>query len=393
MLIEKIFHGSKRYWFTLTVLVATIVLGVMAYMVQYNEGLGVTGMSRDIPWGFYIAQLTFLVGVAASAVMVVLPYYLHDYKTFGKVVVLGEFLAIAAVVMCVAFVVVDIGQPGRALNVVLHASPNSVLFWDVVVLFGYLMLNLVIARVTFGAEYRGMAPPKWIKPVILLSIPWAVSIHTVTAFLYSGLGARPFWLSAILAPRFLASAFAGGPALLLILCLVARKFSKFDVGDKAIKTLSKIIAYAMVANVFFIALEFFTVYYSDMPHHTAHFEYLYFGLEGASNLPPFMLVSTLLALVSLLVLLVPAARNNTKLLVLACVTVIASIWIDKGMGMVIAGFNPTPLEYVRSYWPTYIEGAVSIGIYAIGATILLLLFKIGLSAREEHLQTGKGVGE
>ena len=116
-------------------------------------------MSRDVSWGLYIGQFTFLVGVAASAVMLVIPYYLHDFKKFGKLVILGEFLAISAVIMCVLFIFVDMGQPMRITNVILHPTPNSVMFWDSVVLIGYLGLNLVIGWTTLGAERKGVKPP------------------------------------------------------------------------------------------------------------------------------------------------------------------------------------------------------------------------------------------
>ncbi len=261
-MLERVLKGGRQYWTLVGTLMFIILVGIFAFSKQFNEGLTVTGLSRDVPWGFYIAQLTFLVGVAASAVMVVLPYYLHDYKAFGKLTILGEFLAIPAVFMCMLFVMVDLGQPMRAMNVMLYPTPNSMLFWDMMVLSGYLALNVVISMVTFGAERKGVAPPNWIKPIIILSIPWAVSIHTVTAFLYSGLEGRAFWMTAILAPRFLASAFASGPSLLIILCLIVRKFTKFDPGKEAIQALARIVAYAMVINVFFVGVELFTGLYS-----------------------------------------------------------------------------------------------------------------------------------
>jgi molybdopterin-containing oxidoreductase family membrane subunit len=339
-----------------------------------------------VPWGFYIAQLTFLVGVAASAVMVVLPYYLHDFKEFGKLAILGEFLAIPAVIMCVLFVLVDMGQPMRLTNLFLHPTPNSVMFWDASVLMGYLFLNIVISQVTFGAERKGIAPPKWIKPVILLSIPWAVSIHTVTAFLYNGLAARPFWMTAILAPRFLASAFAAGPAILILLCLIVRHFTEFDPGDKALNKLGEIVAYAMTANVFFILLEIFTAFYSAIPEHLHHFQYMYLGLTDESGphttIAPWMWASTALAVVALVLLLVPRYRRSRFGLVLACLSVIGSLWIDKGMSMVVTGFIPNPLGEVVEYIPTLPELGITAGIYAIGGLILTVLYKVAISVRE-----------
>ena len=261
-MFEKAMTGGRRYWIWLLALVAVIGLGFLFYLRQLSEGLAITGMSRDVSWGLYIAQFTFLVGVAASAVMVVLPYYLHDWKVFGKITILGEFLAVSAVTMCMLFIFVDMGQPMRALNMILHPTPGSMMFWDMVSLGGYLCLNAVIALTTLRAEQKAVAPPRWIRPVILLSIPWAISIHTVTAFLYSGLPGRSLWLTAILAPRFLASAFAAGPALLILLSMLIRKLTRFDAGREAIGKLALIVTYAMIANVFFILMEIFTAFYS-----------------------------------------------------------------------------------------------------------------------------------
>src|SRR3989337_2923282 len=273
-MLEKALVGSKKYWMWVSFLGTLILVGLFNYLRQFSYGLGITGLGRDVSWGLYIGQFTFLVGVAASAVMLVIPYYLHDFKKFGKIVILGEFLAVSAVIMCVLFIFVDMGQPMRIMNVILYPTPNSVMFWDSVVLGGYMLLNIIIGWTTLEADRYSVPPPKWVKPLIYLSIPWAVSIHTVTAFLYAGLPGRHFWLTAIMAARFLASAFAGGPALLIILALLVSKFTKFDAGNEAIQALGKIVTYFMITNVFFLGLEFFTAFYSKIPGHTSPFMYL-----------------------------------------------------------------------------------------------------------------------
>src|SRR4030067_2323530 len=247
-MLETALKGSRKSWVWIFFLLAVIGAGFISYIYQFRVGLGVTGMSRDVSWGLYIGQFTFLVGVAASGVMVVLPYYLHNYKAFGRITVLGEFLAIAAVIMCMLFIFVDMGQPLRVLNVILHPTPNSVMFFDMLVFSVYLMLNILVGWTVLGAERKGIAAPSWVKPFIILSIAWAPSIHTVTAFLYAGLPGRHFWLSAIMAARFLASAFAAGPSLLIILALIVRKTTKFDPGKEPIQAIGKIVAYAMCAD-------------------------------------------------------------------------------------------------------------------------------------------------
>ncbi len=382
-MLEKAFEGSKKYWAWIIFLGALALVGMYYYLQQFMYGLGITGLGRDVSWGLYIGQFTFLVGVAASAVMLVIPYYLHDYKTFSKIVILGEFLAISAVTMCILFIMADMGQPMRVMNVVLHPTPNSVMFWDFLVLSGYLVLNILIGWVTLGSDRKGVPPPKWIKPFIYLSVPWAVSIHTVTAFLYAGLPGRHFWLSAIMAARFLASAFAGGPALLIILALIVRKISKFDPGKEPIQALGKIVAYAMFANVFFLGLEFFTAFYSGIPGHTDSFKYLYVGLDDHRELVPLMWTSSVFAIIALIMLIIPAARKNEKSLIVACIMLFISLWIDKGFGLIIGGLVPNPLEQVRTYWPTMPEAWITIGVWSIGFLILSMLYKIAVSVREQ----------
>jgi len=380
-MLEKALSGSRAYWSWIFALLVIIGGGVACWFWQFTEGLTITGLSRDVVWGLYIAQFTFLVGVAASAVMVVLPYYLHDYKAFGKMTILGEFLAIPAVIMCMLFIFVDMGMPNRILNVFLHPTVHSMMFWDTVALGGYLVLNIVISHFTLSSERREEPPPRWLRPIILLSIPWAVSIHTVTAFLYAGLAARPFWMTAILAPRFLASAFAAGPAILILLAFFVRRISTFDPGKQAIDTLAKIVTYAMTINVFFVLMELFTALYSDIPEHVHHFQFLFMGLEGENTLAPWMWVSSILAIVSLIVLINPRTRSHYSWLRFGCVAVVLSLWIDKGLGMVIAGFVPNPLGKVVHYWPTAPEFMISIAIYAIGALVLTGLYKIALEVR------------
>ncbi|MFH0789650.1 MAG: NrfD/PsrC family molybdoenzyme membrane anchor subunit [Pseudomonadota bacterium] len=380
-MFEKALSGTKAYWSWVFSLLLFIGIGVACYLYQFNEGLRVTGMGRDVSWGFYIAQFTFLVGVAASAVMLVLPYYLHDVHAFGKITILGEFLAVASVTMCILFIFVDLGNPVRILNVLLYPSPNSILFWDMNVLNGYLFLNIFIGWNVLAAERKAIAPPKWVKPLIYISIPWAVSIHTVTAFLYAGLPGRHFWLTAIMAVRFLGSAFAAGPALLIILALLLKRISGFDSGQEAINKLRNIVTYAILISIFFVLLELFTAFYSNIPGHKQAFQYLFFGLEGHGKYIIWTWVSVAAAILSTLILLFPLARKSNAWLVAACIGVFGSLWIEKGLTLVVTGFIPSPLEHITEYAPTLTEIFIGLGIWATGFLILTLLYKIAISVK------------
>lgn len=382
-MLELAVKGNKWYWGWLVVLLGIIGAGFGIYLVQLKFGLGITGMSRDVSWGFYIANFTYLVGVAAGGVMVVLPYYLHDYKAYGKITILGEFLAIAAIVMCLLFIMADLGQPMRALNVLLYPSPRSVLFYDAIVLNGYLFLNLVIGWNVLEAERNGVHYQSWLKPLIYISIPWAVSIHTVTAYLYCGLPGRHFWLTAVLAPRFLASAFAAGPALLILLCLFIRRFTHFDPGRQQIQALAKTVAYAICINVFFFLCEVFVAFYSQIPGHTTHLKYLFVGLHGHGALVPWMWASMILMAIGIVLTVTPATRRNEASLAVACAVIILGTWIDKGLGMISGGFVPNPLHEVNEYAPTLPEIGITLGVYAIGALVLTVLYKMAVGVKEE----------
>lgn len=385
-MLEKAFVGGRKYWTWLVCLLAVIGLGFIMWLWQFRVGLGITGMSRDVSWGFYIGQFTYLVGVAAAGVMVVIPYYIHHYKAFGRITILAEFMAVGAVSMCLLFILVDLGNPVRALNVMLHPTPGSVLFWDMIVLNGYLFLNIFIGWNVLSAERKGSLPPGWIKPFIYLSIPWAISIHTVTAYLYSGLPGRHFWLTAVMAPRFLSSAFCAGPALLILLCLIVRKTTRFDPGKEQILTLGGIVAYALILNVFLFLCELFTVFYSQIPGHMDHFTYLFFGYHGQGNLTSMMWAAFALLTMAIILLAIPACRRNEGILAVACVLTVIGTWIDKGFGLVVGGFVPNPLHEVTEYWPTVPEGLIALAVWATGLLIITVLYRIATTVKEEGEQ-------
>jgi Ni/Fe-hydrogenase subunit HybB-like protein len=382
-MLEIAIKGSKNYWLWIVFLLAVMGAAGIAYIDQFMNGLVITGMSRDVTWGFYIANFTFLVGVAAGGVMVVIPYYLHDYEKFHRITILGEFLAVASLIMCLLFIIVDLGQPTRMLNVLLYPTPHSMLFYDMIVLNGYLFLNIVVGWKVLEAERNQVEPAPWVKPLVYLSIPFAIGIHTVTAYLYCGLPGRGFWLTAILAPRFLASAFAAGPAFLIILCYLIRKFTKFDPGWEAMQTLSKIVCYAIIANIFFFLCEVFVVAYSGIPGHASHLKYLFFGYHGHDMMVPWMWTSFILMGLGAILLVIPKFRTNYTLLPVTCAMIFVGAWIDKALGMIAGGFVPSPLHHVTEYAPTGQEILISLGVYATGFFVLTVLYKLATTVKEE----------
>jgi molybdopterin-containing oxidoreductase family membrane subunit len=380
-MIEKAFAGNRRYWTWIALLLACIAAGVLMYMRQLDEGLAVTGLSRTVSWGLYIGQFTFFDGIAASALMVVIPYYLHDAKQFGKVAILGVLLAIAGVIVSMLFVMVDLGQPSRVMNVLLYPAPHSVMFWDILSLSGYLLLNAVIAFFTLGAERQSLPPPAWLKAVVYLSIPWAVGIQIVSAFLYSGLAARPLWLTAVLVPRFLASAFAAGTALLILMIFVLRRTVRYDVGEDVIGKLSSIVMYAASLSALLVLGEIFTGSYGGVPADREIVLLQYASLHGAWTMTAWMWGSGLLMIGALVVLYVPAWRQSHATLSLACVCVFLSLWMDKGLAFIVGGFEPSSLGSLAPYRPSLTEWVIAAGIWALGALMLTMFYKITAAIR------------
>jgi molybdopterin-containing oxidoreductase family membrane subunit len=373
-------RGNPLYWAWVILLVGLIVLGAFAYAGQLRDGLITTSMRDQVSWGFYIGNFTFLVGVAAAAVLLVIPAYVYHWKPIKEVAILGELLAISAIVMSGLFVLVDVGHPERLWHLVpglgrLHL-PASLLAWDVLVLNGYLVLNLVIVTYLLFATYRGRLPnPRIFMPLVLFSIPCAIGIHTVTAFLYNGFPSRPFWNSAILVPRFLASAFCSGPAVLLILMQLLRKFTRFEIQDAAIWKIAELMAYAMFLNLFLFGAEAFKEFYSNT-HHVLHMRYMFVGLGEHAAIVPYMWVSLAASVLAFLLFLVPATRRHPVTLNLGCVLIYLGVYLEKGMGLIIPGLTPDTLGEIYEYFPSRSEMLVSAGIFSFGFLVFTLMVKV-----------------
>jgi molybdopterin-containing oxidoreductase family membrane subunit len=382
-------NGSLLFYTWMTVLTAVALVGANAWANQVAAGMIVTHMTDHVSWGLYIANFTFCVGLAAGGVMMVIPAYLYDDEEMHKVVIIGEAVAIAAIVMCTLSVLVDLGRPDRFWHMIPGIGrfnwPVSMLTWDVIVLNGYLLINLHIVGYLLYMRYLGRRPdPRWYVPFVFLSIIWAISIHTVTAFLYCGLGGRPFWNTALLAPRFLASAFVSGPAFIILVMRVLRITTGYASPPGPAKTLIHIIRVAMVINLVMLASELFTVFYTGGSHAISA-RYLFLGLHGHGGLVPWIWTATILNLVGAVLFFMPTALERGPVRIIACLLCIIGIWIEKGMGLIIPGFIPSTLHEIVEYSPSIIEWKVTAGIWAFGMLLLTLMLKLIVTVFKEQL--------
>ena len=370
--------GGLPFYAWMTALTAIALVGANAWAHQVVNGLGVTALTDQVSWGMYIGNFTYGVGLAAGAVMMVIPAYLYHDKAMHDVVIVGEILAISAIVACLAFVTVDIGR----LDHVWHMAPfighfhwpMSMLTWDVAVLNGYLVINLHVVGYLLYSRFLGREPDRrWYLPFVFLSIAWAVSIHTVTAFLYCGLGGRPFWNTAVLAPWFIVSAFVTGPAFIVLSLQVVRRTSSFHVGDGAIGTLLKVLRITTLINLFLVGSEIFTQFYTGGTH-VAAATYLYFGLHGHARLVPWIWTAIAFDITAALIFLTSDLRRHLWRIDVACVLTLVGIWIEKGIGLIVPGFIPSTLHEMVEYLPNAVEWKVSVGVGALS----LMVFTLGL---------------
>lgn len=376
--VRYVLKGGTKFYAWMGSL-AVLILGMLyVFYLQNTDGLIVTGMTSQIHDGLYFANLVFLVGVAAGAVTIVFPAYAYHHEGMHKVAVLGEMLAITAVIMVMMFVFAHMGRPDRLWHMVPPwgiYSFSSMLGWDVMVLNGYLILNIVCGFYYLWCKYTGNPlNKKWFMPVVWIAIVWALSIHTVTAFLISTMPARPMWFHSMMPIRFITTAFAAGPALIILIFLIVRKNTKFWVDDSAIKLLTTIVTWCLGIAIFLTLSEVVVELYARTEHANGLY-YLMFGLHGLTKLVPWFWSAIVLMIGAFILFLIPSFRNDFTKLPIACAMAFAGIWIEKGMGLIVPGFIPTPIGEVTEYYPSFVEVMMTLGIWAFGFFILTILLK------------------
>ena len=379
------FVGNWQYRLWMLILTVIAILGLNAWCKQFVQGLVITGMTDQVSWGIYIANFTFLEGISAVAVMLAAPIYIYRDQELHNLVIFRLQFAIVGVIMCLLFVTVDLGQPLRFHHLLLRLNfPASMLAWDVIVLNVYLLLCFIAGSYLIYCAYRKRVPNRWVYiPLVTAAIAWAISVHVIAGFLYVGLGARPFWNTAIIAPRLLTSAFAAGPAFVILTLQVVSWATNYHIAKKELTLLRRVVTVALLMSMFLLGCEIFTEFYTDSAH-IASTDYLYFGLHGAHALVPWIWTAFAMNSTALLLLLSPLA-TRMRVMNVACVLIIIGIWIEKGMGLIIPAFVPSPLGEIVEYSPTLSEILVCFGIWAFGLLIYTILIRITVPVLQGQL--------
>lgn len=392
-----IVKGGMVFYAWIGVLLGLIGCLVYGDYLHATEGLSYTGMTGQVSDGLYLANLIFLVGIAAGAVTIVFPAYVYHHKALHKVTVLGEMLAISAVIMCILFVLSHMGRPDRLWHMLpiigIYNIPYSMLAWDTLVLVVYMLLNLVGGFYYLYRHYLGQPlNKKFYLPLIYISIVWALSIHTVTAFLISTMPARPMWHHDMMPIRFIITAFAAGPSMIILIFLIIRNRTRFWIDNEAIDLLSHIVTYCLGIALFLAFSEVVTELYHETEH-SLGLKFLMFGAHGVNDLAPWYWGSLAANITAFLMLLTPRVRKNYYLLPIACLLAFGGIWVEKGMGLLIPGYIPTPIGEITRYVPTRMEILVTLGNWAAGLLILTLLLKGAIGVLLGDIKYGESVSE
>ncbi len=380
--VRLILKGNKFYYAWCLLLLALICAGAYEYLEELLSGESRANMSDSVSWGFYIGNYTFLVGVAAAAIMLVIPAYIYHWQPIKEIVILGELLAVCAMIMVFSFVIVDLGHPERFWHMLPGIGtlnwPYAVLSWGIMSMNGYCILNAVIVTYVLYKTYMGRKPNnKILWPLVIFSIPMAVSIHTVTACIYSGMVARPYWNAAVLAPRFLTSAFCSGPAVLTILLQILKRTTRLKIQDAAIWKIAELMAYAMALNLFLTGVEAFKEFYAG-GEHVVFSEFYFIGLGNNKTLVPYAWGAVACDVAAFLLLLIPATRKNVITLNLGCLLIYAGTYIEKGMGLLIPGFTPDTLGEIHPYTPSMSELLIAAGVFSLGFLLFTVSVKVAV---------------
>jgi molybdopterin-containing oxidoreductase family membrane subunit len=376
-------RGSRAYFLWVGLLLVVIAAGLLAYLNQLNQGLITSNMRDQVSWGFYIGNFAFLVGVAAAAVVLVIPAYVYNWGPIREVVLIAELLSVAAIIMCILFVTVDVGRP----EMLWHLAPGlgtpnvpySMLIWDILVLNSYFAINYFIVTYLLFKAYTGQKyNANFIMPVIFLSIPLAIGIHSVTAMLFMGLKSRAFWHTAILAPRFLSSAFCSGPALLVLIFQILRRVGKMAISDEALYKIGELLAYAMAVNIFFLGMEVFVEFYQETSH-SIHARFQWFGIHGRTDIAVYTWLALAANSAALIGFMVPSLRRHLPILNAACVLAIGGVFVEKGLGLLLPGMTPDAMGEVYVYNPSLNEVVVAAGVWGVGALLFTLMAKVAMA--------------
>lgn len=370
--IEELRNAGRFYWSLVAALIIMIALGGFAWFFQLpiSQGLVVTGMRDVFAWGYYIQNFMYFVGLSAGGLVIYSSIQLFGAKQFKPIARLAVLQAGVCVFVAALFIVVDLGNPQRVFWFLLSPNFRSVFIFDATILNLYLILCIIDAWVLMTE--RGGERLELI--MTLISLPAAIGLHSITAWILGLQKARELWHTALMAPIFLSSAMVSGIALLILICLAINKFTEIKFEKKMFNNMSKLLATILVVDLFFLFSEVLT---GTWPSSTTpgHLERLMLILTGKYS-PLFLSEVFLFGVLPFFLLAIPKTRTSTPIQILACSFILTGVFIKRFM-FIVMGFAVSPIGPIASsYIPTLVEFLVGTGVWAIGALIFIIAVKL-----------------
>jgi molybdopterin-containing oxidoreductase family membrane subunit len=292
-------------------LLTIIAMAVWGYIIQLENGLGVTGMRDYVSWGLYIASFVFFVATALVGMLISAVVGLLGQKWIIPISRIAEMIALAFVMMAGIVIVVDMGRPDRLLNVFIYGRFQSPIFWDITVVNIYLIISFLLLFLPLlpdlGIIRNHMKKdlPKWqwnlynvlslgwvgtpgqykilhrtIRVLLILIVPVAMALHTVTSWL-SALTLRAGWDSTIFGPYYVSGAFVAGSGAVLIAMYFLRKYYKLEdyITDFHFDKMGKLMVLVALVYLYFNINEFLVPGFK-MKEADAHHIHTLFSLHG-----------------------------------------------------------------------------------------------------------------
>lgn len=369
-------HRGSRVWTAwVAVLVVGLLIGLGSFVYQWSAGLTVTGLSNTITWGLYIVAFMFLVGISAGGLIVVAGAELAGTHRFEHVNRLAVVCSMAAVATAAGTILPDLGRPQMAWKMIVQPHLTSPLVWDMAVL----SLYLAIGAIDLWILTRRPVPPHALRVMAIVSLPVAILVHSVTAWIFGLLVARPFWNTPLLAPLFISSALVSGTALVITTAAITERTTDFVVGGAVYRGLRRLVLWFVAADAFLLFTEVMTTYVSGEPDHREQLDVLLTG-----RLAPVFWSEIIAGL------LLPAAllvwRTERRWIVTASVLLLAGVFAKRINILFAAEFDPLvglapgipggrPGQEFRPdeiYLPSWVELGVLLGMAAFFCSIVTI---------------------
>jgi molybdopterin-containing oxidoreductase family membrane subunit len=386
--------GAWRAW--VGALAAGLVVGAACFAYQWSRGLTVTGLSNTVSWGMYIVAFMFLVGASAGGLIVVAGAELAGTRRFERLDRLAVVVSGAAIATAAGTILPDLGRPELAWKMLVQPHWTSPLVWDMFVIATY----LAIAVADLYLLTRRERPAVAMRRLAMVALPVAVLVHSVTAFIFGLLVARPFWNTALLAPMFISSALVSGTALVIVVAHVVERTTGFGTRE-LLPDLGRLMVWFLGVDAFLLFAEVLTVYASGVEDHVEQLRVLLFG-----RLAPLFWFEVVAGLVVPFVILARARlRARPAWLVAACVLALTGVFLKRVNILFSSMFEPLvglapgipggrPGQQFRPdeiYVPSWVEIGVLVGMAAFFLTLVTVgVRKVVLPFAREHGRPAAG---